>query len=270
MPNTLRELFQTEKPIIGMVHLLPLPGSPGYRGRGLSPILERAVQDAGALKAGGVDGLIVENLGDVPYFKTNVPPETISAMAAVIRNVIDEVGIPVGVNVLRNDAKAALAVAHATGGRFIRINVFTDAVVTDQGIIEGCAPELLRYRGRLRAKEIKIFADVHVKHAAPLVPRPIEEVARDSVERGMADALIVTGPRTGAGVELDDLIKVKGAVPNTPVFTGSGVDKTNVLEILKRCDGVIVGTSLKVGGVTTNPVDRRRVAELMQIVRRVR
>jgi len=267
--NALKELFGVEKPIVGMVHLLPLPGSPGFRDRGLARILERAVQDAKALEAGGIDGLIVENLGDAPYFKANVPPETVSAMAVAVRSVIGEVGVPVGVNVLRNDAKAALAVACACGGKFIRVNVFTDAMMTDQGIIEACAPELLRYRRRLRAEEIKIFADVYVKHATSLVPRPLEEMAADAVHRGMADALIVTGPRTGAKVELEDLVKVKGAVPDTPVLAGSGIDKTNVVEILERCDGAIVGTSLKVDGITTNPVDRRRVTELVQNVRRV-
>jgi membrane complex biogenesis BtpA family protein len=270
MPNALEELFKVKKPIIGMVHLPPLPGSPGFKGRELIHIFQRAKEDAKALEAGGADGLIVENFGDAPYFKTNVPPETVSVMAAVVKSVIDEVEIPVGANVLRNDAKAALAIAHATGGKFIRVNVFTEAVVSDQGIIEACAPELLRYRRDLGVKEIKIFADVHVKHAAPLVPRALKEVARDSVERGMADALIVTGPRTGAVIELEDLVKVKEAVPKAPVLAGSGVDKTNVLEILERCDGVIVGTSLKVDGVTTNPVDRQRVADFLQVVRRIR
>lgn len=269
MSSALKELYKIEKPIIGMVHLLPLPGSPRFGGQ-LARILERAVQDAQALEAGGVDGLIVENLGDIPYYKTKVPPETISAMAAAVRSVIDEVEVPVGVNVLRNDAKAALAVACACGGKFIRVNVFTDAMVTDQGIIEACAPELLRYRRHLGVEEIKIFADVHVKHAAPLVPRSIEEAAKDSVERGMADALIVTGPRTGTKIDLEDLVKVKKAVPGTPVLAGSGVDKTNVLEILGRCDGAIVGTGLKVDGITANPVDRQRVMEFIQIVRQIR
>ncbi len=270
MSSVIESLFEVKKPIIGMVHLLPLPGSPRFKDGDLVPIVERAVQDTKALEAGGVDGLIVENFRDAPYFKTNVPPETISAMAAIVKSVVNQVKIPVGVNVLRNDAKAALAIAYATGGKFIRVNVFTDAVVTDQGIIEACAPRLLRYRHRLGAWEIKVFADVHVKHAAPLVSRPIEEVAKDSVRRGMADALIVTGPRTGALVELEELLKVKKAVPDTPVLAGSGVDKTNVLRVLERCDGAIVGTSLKVEGITTNPVDQRRVTEFMELVRGIR
>lgn len=265
----LKEIFGVNKPIIGMVHLFPTPGSPRYRGDGIEPILRRAVEDARALKDGGIDGIIVENYGDIPFKPTRVDPETIATIALAVKKVTSAVDLPVGVNVLRNDALSAMAIAHVTGSRFIRVNVYIETMVTDQGVIEACAHEVLRRRKALNA-DIKIFADVHVKHAAPLVPRAIEEVARDSVERGMADALIVTGPRTGAGVELEDLVKVKGAAPDTPVLAGSGVDKTSVLEILERCDGAIVGTSLKVDGVTTNPVDGRRVTELMQIVRRVR
>jgi len=265
----LKEIFGVDKPIIGMVHLLPTPGSPRYLGGGIGPILRMAVEDARALKDGGADGIIIENYGDVPFKPTRVDPHTVATIALAVKEVSDAVDLPIGVNVLRNDALSAMAIAYTTDARFIRVNVYIETMVTDQGIIDACAHEVLRYRKVLGA-DIKIFADVHVKHAAPLVPRPIEEVAKDSVERGMADALIVTGPRTGAGVELEDLIKVKGAVPNTPVFTGSGVDKTNVLEILKRCDGAIVGTSLKIDGVTTNPVDERRVMELMQIVREIR
>ena len=269
MIKMLKEIFGVNKPIIGMVHLLPTPGAPMYRGGGIEPILRRAVEDARALKDGGVDGVIVENYGDTPFKPTRVDPQTIATIAIAVKEVADAADLPIGVNVLRNDALSAMAIAHATGARFIRVNVYIETMVTDQGIIDACAHEVLRYRKALDA-DIKIFADVHVKHAVPLVPRAIEEVAMGSVERGMADALIVTGPRTGARVELEDLVKVKGAVPDTPVLAGSGVDKTNVLEILERCDGAIVGTGLKVDGVTTNPVDGRRVTELMQNVRRIR
>jgi len=265
----LKEIFGVDKPIIGMVHLLPTPGSPRYLGGGIGPILRMAMEDARALKNGGADGIIVENYGDVPFKPTRVDPHTVATIALAVKEVSDAVDLPIGVNVLRNDALSAMAIAHTTGARFIRVNVYIETMVTDQGIIDACAHEVLRYRKALDA-DIKIFADIHVKHAAPLVPRAIEEVAMDSVQRGMADALIITGPRTGAGIEPDDLIKVKRAAPDTPIFAGSGVDKTNVVEILERCDGAIVGTCLKVDGVTTNPVDRRRVTELMQIVRRVR
>jgi len=264
------ELFRVKKPIVGMVHLLPLPGSPRYEGLGLDRISERAVQDAKHLESGGVDGLTVENFGDAPYLKANVGPETISTMASIAKEVIDAVEVPVGINVLRNDAKAALAIAYAAGGKFIRVNVFTEAIVGDQGIIEACAPELIRYRRRLGAEEIKIFADVHVKHGALLIPRPIEESAMDAAYRGLADALIVTGPRTGVEPGLEDLMRVKKAVPDRPVLVGSGVSKGNVAKLLKHADGAIVGTSLKAGGVVDNPVDEKRVKALMAAVKGLR
>ena len=264
------EIFGVEKPIVGMVHLPPLPGSPSYRGLSLDRISERAVQDAKHLESGGVDGLMVENFGDAPYLKMNVGAETISTMTLAVADVVDVVKIPVGVNVLRNDVKAALAIAHIAGGKFIRVNVFTDAVVTDQGVIEASAPELLRYRRYLRADAIEIFADVHGKHGTLLSPRAIEQSAMDAAYRGLADALIVTGPRTGVEPELEDLMKVKKAVPDRPVFVGSGIDRGNVTKFLKHADGAIVGTSLKAGGVVDNPVDEKRVKALMAAVKELR
>lgn len=263
-------MFEVEKPIIGMVHLLPLPGSPRYDGRGLDGIMGRALQDAKALREGGIDGLMIENFGDAPYLKANVGPEAISAMASIVKEVIDAVEVPVGVNVLRNDAEAALAIANAAGGEFIRVNVFTEAIVSDQGIIEACAPKLIRYRRRLGAEGIKIFADVHVKHGALLSARPIEESARDAAYRGFADALIVTGARTGEASELQSLLKVKKAAPDKPVLIGSGATRQNVAKLLERADGAIVGTSFKVGGIVENPVDGTRVRAFMAEVEKLR
>jgi membrane complex biogenesis BtpA family protein len=263
------ELFRVEKPIVSMIHLNPLPGTPKYEGLSIDRISELAVQDAGHLESGGVDGLIVENFGDVPYTKKDVGPEIISTMAVIVADVVDAVKIPVGVNVLRNDFKAALAIAHVAGGKFLRSNVFTDATVTDQGLIEASAPELLRYRRYLGA-EIKIFADVQGKHGVPLANRPIEQSAMDAAHRGLADALIVSGPRTGTEPELEDLMRVKKAVPDRPVFIGSGVNEENVSKLLRRVDGAIVGTSLKFKGEVSNPVDEKRVKALMMAVRALR
>lgn len=268
--DALEELFGVKKPIIGMVHLLPLPGSPNYEGGGIGHILERAVQDVKNLETGGINGLIVENLGDAPYLKTNVGPETISAMALVVKDVIDTVDVPVGVNVLRNDVKAALAVAYVTGGRFIRANVFTNTVVTDQGIIEASASELLRYRRYLGAEETKIFADVHVKYGLPLSPVSIEQSAKEAAYRGFADALIVTGVRTGIEPDLKNLTRVRKAVPDRPLLVGSGATKENIPKLLECADGAIVGTSLKVEGITENPVDGERVKTFMAKVEKLR
>ncbi|KPV65145.1 MAG: Tryptophan synthase alpha chain [Candidatus Bathyarchaeota archaeon BA1] len=268
--NLLVEIFKVEKPIIGMVHLPPLPGSPNYGDRGIDQVLDFAVEEARALEDGGVDGLLVENLGDAPYLKTNVGSETISAMTLIARGVIEAIQIPIGVNILRNDVKAALAVAYITGGKFIRANVFTDTILTDQGIIEPSAPELLRYRRFLGAGGVRIFADVHVKHGVLLSPRAIEQSAVDAAYRGLADAIIVTGARTGIEPDLEDLKRVKGAVPDRPVLVGSGASKENIVKLLEYADGAIVGTHLKKDGITANRVDLGRVERFMGRVKEFR
>jgi hypothetical protein len=260
----LKRMFGREKVVIGMVHLLPLPGSPRWGGD-LSRVLEAARRDAMALEKGGVDGIIVENFGDAPFPKGPIEPHTLAAMTIVAKAVKDTVSIPVGINVLRNDSRSAMAIAYAIGGSFIRVNVHTGVMITDQGIIEGDAYRTLRYRGLL-GTDVKIFADVLVKHAFPFGEKAIGELAIDTAERGLADALIVTGSRTGEPVDIRRLVEVKEAVPRLPVFVGSGVDESNVTELLSVADGVIVGTSLKEGGVITNPVDEARVRKLLALV----
>jgi membrane complex biogenesis BtpA family protein len=262
--EVLELLFGTSKYVIGMVHLLPLPGSPRWDA-GMREVLERAVADAKALEGGGTDGLIVENFGDVPFCKGRVEAHTVSAMTLAVAAVRETVRIPVGVNVLRNDSRSALAIASVIGANFIRVNVHVGAMVTDQGIVEGNAQDTVRYRRELGA-DVKILADVMVKHAAPLGGQTIEQVARDTAYRGLADALIVTGPATGGPTDLEDVRRTKEAVPDIPVLVGSGVHEGNVAEVLSLADGVIVGTSLKQGGITVGPVDRTRVARLMAVV----
>jgi len=268
--RALEDIFKASKPIIGMVHLLPLPGSPKYEGKGIKPILDRAIKDAKTLEKGGINGILVENFGDAPYKPTSVDRETLAPMTLAVKEVSEATNLPIGVNVLRNDAKSALAIAYATNAHFIRVNVYTEAMITDQGIINACAHEIQRYRKQLSAENIKIFADIHVKHAHPLMHRPVEETARDAAYRGLADALIVTGPRTGVEPSIDDVIKVKKAVPDKPVLVGSGVNKENVKEFLKHADGAIVGTSLKVDSVTSNPVNEGSVREFMKAVQQIR
>lgn len=261
-------LFGIGKYVIGMVHLLPLPGSPRWAGQ-MADVLKRAVSDAQALEERGIDGLIVENFGDVPFCKERVKAHTISAMTLAVEAVRDVVHIPVGVNVLRNDSKSALAIASTTGAEFIRVNVHTGAMITDQGIIEGNAHESLRYRKELDT-DTKILADVLVKHATPLGSQSIEQAARDTVYRGLADAIIITGAGTGEPTDVDDLAKAKNSVPDYPVLVGSGVHEGNIANMLSIADGVIVGTSLKEDGITTNPVDKTRVAKLMALVNDLR
>jgi membrane complex biogenesis BtpA family protein len=260
----LKLLFGKAKYVIGMVHLLPLPGSPRWNA-GMRDVLERAVADANALEGGGIDGLIVENFGDVPFCKGRVEAQTVSAMTLAGAAVRDAVSIPVGVNVLRNDARSAMAIASVIGADFIRVNVHVGAMVTDQGIVEGNAQDTMRYRRELGA-DVKVFADVLVKHAAPLGDQTIEQVARDTAYRGLADALIVTGSGTGEPTDLEDVVRTREAVPEVPVLVGSGVHDGNVAELLSLADGVIVGTGLKEGGITTNRVDKAVVAKLMDVV----
>ena len=194
-----------------MVHLRPLPGSPRWRGD-MEAVIEFAVNDARAYERGGAHALFIENFGDVPFTKGCVAAETIAAMAAAGRAIRQAVKLPIGFNVLRNDARAALALCAVCGGEFIRVNVHTGAMLTDQGLIEGNAYETLRYRQRV-CPDTQIFADVHVKHAVPLGNWTIDDSARDTVERGLADALIVSGAGTGLATELADVERVRRTAP---------------------------------------------------------
>jgi len=245
--------------VIGVVHLAALPGAPGWGGD-FAAVLDRARADLLALAAGGVDAAVVENFGDVPFRAGAVEPETVAAMARVLTELRTLTALPLGVNVLRNDAAAALALAAICGGidSFIRVNVHSGAMITDQGIIEGRADRTLRRRRELGAR-VAILADVLVKHAAPLGPVTIEEAARDAVERGLADALIVTGSGTGEATSLDDVRRVRAVLPATPLLVGSGVTTETVRDTLAIADGAIVGTNFKVGGRTLAPVDAERV-----------
>jgi hypothetical protein len=262
----MKTLFdQHRKVLIGVVHLQPLPGAPGWRGD-MEAVLRFAVNDARAYERGGAHALFIENFGDIPFTKGSVAPETIAAMAAAGRAVRQAVKLPIGFNVLRNDARAALALCAVCGGAFVRINVHTGAMLTDQGLIEGNAYETLRYRQQV-CPRAQIFADVHVKHAVPLGNWTIEDAARDTVERGLADALIVSGAGTGLAADLADLERVRRTAPATRILLGSGVTLANLPDFLPAADGFIVGSSLKAGGKLYAPVDAKRVAALARAIK---
>jgi uncharacterized protein len=252
------------KILIGVVHLQPLPGSPRWRGD-MESVLKFAVNDARAYERGGAHAVFVENFGDVPFTKGNVAPETLAAMAAAGRAVREAVDLPIGFNVLRNDARAALALCAVCGGAFIRVNVHTGAMLTDQGLIEGNAYETLRYRQRV-CPGAQIFADVHVKHAVPLGNWTIEDAARDTVERGLVDALIVSGAGTGLAADIADVERVRRTAPTTRILLGSGTTLANVRDFLPTADGFIVGSSLKLGGRLSSPIDPKRVAALARAI----
>lgn len=258
-------LFRPRRKLfIGVVHLKPLPGSPRWAGN-LEAVIDFAVADARAYERGGVDAIIIENFGDAPFTKSSVAPETLAAMTAVGRAIRAAVKLPIGFNVLRNDARSALALCAASGGSFMRVNVHSGAMLTDQGVIEGDAYDTIRYRQRV-CPDVLLFADVHVKHAVPLGNWTIEDAARDTVERGFADALIISGTGTGVVADVSDIERVRHACPKAKILLGSGVSVENAREFMRVADGAIVGSSLKRGGKLDNPVDPKLVAALARIL----
>ncbi len=253
------------KPVIGVVHLPPLPGSPLYRGweTRFEDIVDRAIRDAMTLTEGGVDAIIVENFGDKPFKPRVREPETIAAMAVIVREVRRETGLPVGVNVLRNSGPEALAIAYASGASFIRVNSLVYPSYAPSGVLEPVAREIVELKTKLNA-DIQVLADVHVKHSVPVHGLSIVEESIEAVERGLADALIVTGKRTGEPVEAKDVVLASKA--GKPVLVGSGVTPRNIRLYWKIASGFIVGSYFKEGGRPENPVVVSRVKELMDIV----
>jgi uncharacterized protein len=262
----LKSIFKTDRPVIGVVHLLPLPTSPRWNGS-LKAVFDRAEQEAAALAAGGVDGLIVENFFDAPFAKDQVDPVVVSAMTLVVQRLSNLVSLPIGVNVLRNDGHSGLAIASCTGAQFIRVNVLTGVMATDQGLIEGDAHRLLRYRREL-GSDVKIFADVLVKHAMPLGMPNLTTAVQETIDRGLADAVILSGWATGSPPPVADLEIAKAAARQIPVLIGSGADWDNIGELMGAVDGVIVSSSLKRQGMIQNAIDPNRVSRFVEAARR--
>jgi membrane complex biogenesis BtpA family protein len=223
----------------------------------LDAIVERATADARVLLAGGADAVIVENFGDTPFDGDEVPPWTVAAMTRVCLAVRAAAPpLRLGVNVLRNDARAALSVAHAAGGEFIRVNVHVGAMVTDQGLLQGKARATLLERNRLGAT-VRIVADVRVKHAVPLGSPELADLARDTADRGLADVLVVTGSGTGRHTDPTDWRVVRDAT-SRPVWVGSGFDPAGA-GAFPGLEGAIVGTWLHEGSAIDAPLSLERV-----------
>jgi membrane complex biogenesis BtpA family protein len=248
--------------LVGMVHLGPLPGAPGYAGD-MDGIVSRAAADARTLAAAGFDAVLVENFGDAPFFADDVPDATVAAMTRAAAAVRDASGLPLGINVLRNDALAAVSIGAVVGASFVRVNVLTGSMATDQGPIVGRAAEVGRLRAFLGA-DLEVATDVMVKHAVPPPGLTLADAARDTWERGGADALIVSGRATGGEVDPADLEALRAAVPSAQILIGSGATPSSVAGLLDVADGVIVGTSIKEGGRTAAPVDARLAAALVE------
>ncbi|WRH67930.1 MAG: BtpA/SgcQ family protein [Planktothrix sp. GU0601_MAG3] len=262
----LDQIFKTPNPIIGVVHLLPLPTSPRWGGN-LKTVIDRAEQEATALASGGVNGIIVENFFDAPFAKDQVDPAVVSAMTLIVQRIMNLVTLPIGINVLRNDAHSALAIAACTGAQFVRVNVLNGVMATDQGIIEGHAHEILRYRREL-GSDVKILADVLVKHGRPLGSPNLTTAVQETIERALADGVILSGWSTGSPPNLEDLELARAAAMGTPVFIGSGASWENVGTLIQAADGVIVSSSLKRHGQIHQPIDPSRVGQFVETTRR--
>lgn len=270
-PNALAALFSEQKPVIGTVHLHSLPGSPAYQGESLDSVLELAMRDAEAYKAGGADGLIVENSGDLPFSKPeDIGPETVAFLTRATTAIVSASGMPVGVNCLANAVIPALAVAAASGAQFVRSNQWVNAYVANEGFVEGASSKALRFRRSISATHVQIFADVHVKHGSHSIvaDRSVADQARDA-DFFDADVLIATGVRTGHSTSLEEVEAIREGSA-LPLIVGSGLSVDNVAALFQGADGAIVGSSLKEDGAWWNPVQRSRVERLMEKVDQLR
>jgi membrane complex biogenesis BtpA family protein len=233
----------------------------------MSEVLDRAMADTRVLTEAGFDGVLVENFMDVPFHPGRVPPVTVAAMTRAVVSASSVTELPLGVNVLRNDAAAALSIAVSTGASFVRVNVHTGAMWTDQGLVQGSAHETLRLRATLDAP-VAILADVHVKHATPPPGADIATSARDIWSRGLADGLVVSGRTTGRPADTADLEAVRAAVPSAAVLVGSGLTGENAETLLTLAEGAIVGSSVMNEGRAGEGVDADRASALVDTVRR--
>jgi membrane complex biogenesis BtpA family protein len=262
-PTLLRQWPPSRKVVIGMIHLMPLPGSPRYGGD-VKAVREAALRDAAALHEGGVHGLMIENFGDVPFYPGRVPAYVVAHMTAIAAEIRSRVALPLGINALRNDGLSAMSIAQACGAEFVRVNVLCGARVADQGLLQGIAHDLLRERSLLGASDVKVLADVDVKHSAPLAPRELADEVDDTVKRGLADGVIVSGAGTGKKTDPDKVRAVKGyAGADVPVFVGSGITAETIAKFVPFTDGFIVGTAFKRDGDPANSVEIDRVRNLI-------
>jgi len=266
--NDLKEIFRTAKPVIGMVHCWPLPGAPGYTGYGMDTIIDQALRDAHALAEGGADGLIVENMWDVPFRAgPHIQPESIAAQAVVARAVGQAIDLPLGINLVHNGGVALLGIALAAGASFIRVCMFTGAGVWDAGTWdEGCAADLMRRRTELHAEHIKLFADVDKKHSVRFPGIDLATHIEWTRFFG-ADALIISGRMTGDAPDLGKVREAKALAGDRPLLIGSGADERNIGAFMQVADGVIVGSSIKADGRCANAVDSDRVRRFVAAAR---
>jgi len=265
---TVRQFFASlKKPVIGMIHLLPLPGSAAYDGRGIGPVVERALADGRMLAEGGVDAILIQNTGDLPATGDG-GPETVAHMSMIGTLLRQAIKTPLGVNVLANGTETALAVAQAIGADFVRIKVYVGAVVGIGGVIQGAAQRAQDFLRRIGPTTIEIAADVYDRTSRPLVEIPLEEAAVYASFHGRAQALVVTG--ASVDDSLERLRRVKSVVKDKPVYVGGGTTADNIAQFFAVCDGVIVGNAVKSGPAFQGPVDRDRLGAYLEAADRAR
>ncbi len=268
MSDKFRSLFGDRKPVIAMVHLGALPGTPLYDAeRGLEGLVEGAARDLDALQAAGVDAVLFGNENDRPY-EFAVDTASTATMAYVIGRLRDAVEVPFGVNVLW-DPLSTMALAAATGAQFVR-EILTGTYASDMGPWSPDAGKALRYRDRLARRDLAVLFNVSAEFAWSLDRRSLADRARSAVFSSIPDAVLVSGQITGEAAAMSELAAVKDALPDTPVLANTGVRHDTVAEVLAVADGVIVGSSLKVDGDTWKPVDAQRAAAFMQRARAAR
>lgn len=261
--------FQVARPVIGMIHLGALPGTPASR-LGVREIEREALREAAIYRDAGVDGLLVENMHDVPYLRSRVGPEIVAAMSVIARGVKEESGLPVGIQILAGANIEAMAAAHAAGLDFIRAESYSFAHVADEGIIEASAGELLRYRRAIGADDVRVFADIKKKHSSHAITADISiGEAAATVEFMRGDAVIITGSMTGDTPQIDEIAEAK-ARTRLPVLLGSGVREDNFAELFSAADGFIIGSHFKIDGRWFNSVDPARVEAVVRMAGELR
>lgn len=269
--NSIKEIFSSDKAVIGMIHLKPLPGSPHFKGGNLDSVYDFAMKDLDAMETGGVDGFIVENAWDLPFSKPeDIGMETVAGMTALIERLKKETELSIGINCLANGALQALAVAKAVDLPFVRVNQWVNAYVANEGLVEGASAKALRYRSNIKGDNIKVFADVHVKHGSHSIvaDRSLQDQTDDAVFFD-ADVLIATGTRTGNATQIEEIEGISNHT-QLPVIIGSGMNASNVNKLLSKANGCIVGSSVKKDGLWWNQVDPKRVMSFMEKVHEIR
>jgi membrane complex biogenesis BtpA family protein len=260
----LEEIFNTKTPVIGVTHLLPLPGSPKYDGMPVRDVAANAVEETKVMVDNGVNAIIFENFHDMPFLK-EVGPETTAAMTFIGQTLKEKFSIPLGICLLQADGIGAIAIAKAIELTFIRAPYYTETYVVDTGLIDSIAGKLQRFKTFLKCNAY-VLADVHIKHAFPLLQRPIEQSAEDTLGRGLADAIIVTGLKTGGETNPEDIKRVRNALPDAPLIVGSGVSVENVQQYLPYVDGIIISTGFRKNKALDEKMDPMLISQFMKIV----